>query len=376
VRMSRGHAFRRVAAAALSLVLLTGAVAPALGAPTNPAIQAKRKQADAAQAKLDDLQTQLEMRYEELAQIEDSLTQTRQRISITQHQLDQATEQLKQSQSQLDERAMSIYRNGQVDMVEVFVGATSFQDLFTRLDLMRRIGRSDAALVLAVKDARSKVAAAESSLEAREAEQVALRDQARSKQSEYEAAYAEQKAYFAALNSQLKKLIQEERVRQEKLAAARARAAAAKLKAAAARNASMNLPFDQSKLGASHPEALAAAKKCLGVPYVWGGTTPSGFDCSGLVQYSYAQIGMTLPRTSREQFHAGAYIPPNRLDLLEPGDLVFFGYNGDPSQIHHVGMYAGGSSFIQAPSEGDVVRISSLVGRIESRGDYVGAVRP
>ena len=138
----------------------------------------------------------------------------------------------------------------------------------------------------------------------------------------------------------------------------------------------MNLPFDQSKLGASHPEALAAAKKCLGVPYVWGGTTPSGFDCSGLVQYSYAQIGMTLPRTSREQFHAGAYIPPNRLDLLEPGDLVFFGYNGDPSQIHHVGMYAGGSSFIQAPSEGDVVRISSLVGRIESRGDYVGAVRP
>jgi peptidoglycan DL-endopeptidase CwlO len=376
VRMSRGHALRRVAAVALSLVLLTGVVAPTFGAPTNAAIDAKRKQADAAQAKLDDLQTQLELRYEELAQIEDSLAQTRQRISLTQTQLELATEQLNGSQAQLDERATSIYRNGQVDLVEVLVGAASFQDLITRLDLMRRIGRSDAALVMAVKDARSRVAAAESTLESREAEQVALRNEARDKQSEYQTAFALQKTYFATLNAQLKKLIQEERVRQEKLAAARAEAAKAKLKALAGRNAANNLPFDESKLGAAHPEALAIAKKYLGVPYVWGGTTPSGFDCSGLMQYSYAQIGISLPRTSREQFHAGAYIPPDRLDLLQPGDLVFFGYNGDSSQIHHVGMYAGAMNFIQAPSTGDVVRISSLTGRIASRGDYVGAVRP
>ena len=100
VRMSRGHVLRRVAAAALALVLILGVAAPAFGAPTNAAIQAKRKQADAAQAKLDDLQTQLELRYEELAQIEDSLKQTRQRISVTQAQLDAATAQLQQSQTQ------------------------------------------------------------------------------------------------------------------------------------------------------------------------------------------------------------------------------------------------------------------------------------
>ena len=376
VRMSRGHVLRRVAAAALSLVLLVGVVTPAFGAPTNAAIQAKRKQADAAQAKLDDLQTQLELRYEELAQIEDSLKQTRQRISVTQAQLDAATTQLQQSQTQLSERAMSIYRNGQVDMVEVFVGAANFSDLISRLDLMRRIGRSDAALVLAVKDARSKVSAAESALESREAEQVALRDQSRLKQTEYQHAYEEQKAYFGTLNSQLKQLIAQERARQEKLAAARAAAAAAKLKAAAAQNSATSLPFDQGKLGASHPDALVEGKKYLGVPYLWGGTTPSGFDCSGLVQYAYHKIGIDLPRTSREQFHAGAYIPPNRLDLLEPGDLVFFGYHGDPTQIHHVGMYAGGGNFLQAPQTGDHVRISSLTGRIEARGDYVGAVRP
>ena len=374
--MSGRHALMRVAAAALSFVLVVGTAVPTFAAPTNAAIRAKRKQADQAQAKLDDLQTQLEMRYEELAQIEDSLQETRQRISITQHQLDEASAQLADSQRQLDDRAMSIYRNGQVDLVDVFVGATSFQDLITRLDLMRRIGRSDAALVMAVKDARARVAAAESSLEAKEAEQVALRDQARAKQAEYQAAYAQQKAYFATLNGQLKKLIEQERIRQEKLAAARAAAAASQLKEAAARNAAKNLTFDPNKLGPPHPEALAVAKHYLGVPYVWGGTSPAGFDCSGLVQYSYAKIGISLPRTSREQFKIGAYIPPDRLDLLKPGDLVFFGYNGDASQIHHVGMYAGHGDFIQAPATGDVVRISSLDGRIESRGDYVGAVRP
>ena len=118
------------------------------------------------------------------------------------------------------------------------------------------------------------------------------------------------------------------------------------------------------------------AKKYLGVPYLWGGTTPAGFDCSGLVQYAYAQVGVSLPRTSREQFHVGTYIPPGRLDLLGPGDLVFFGYHGDADQIHHVGMYVGGGDFINAPQTGDVVRIASLAARIEAYGDYVGAVRP
>lgn len=370
--MSCRSAIVRVAAAALFLTMLVGVSAPAFGAPTNAAIEAKRKQADAASAKLDDLTTALEMRYEERAQIESALEQTRQRISITQQQLDQAAAELARSQGQLGARASSIYRNGSLNIVAVFVGAADFNDFITRFDLMRRIGRNDAALVSAVKDAKSKVEAAQATLETREAEQVAQREQARAKQEQYQVALDAQTAYLASLNSQLKKLVEAERIRQEKIAAA----AAAKLRAAAKRSTASSLPFDQSKLGASHPEAVTAAKKYLGVPYVWGGTSPSGFDCSGLCQYSYAQIGISLPRTSREQFHAGAYIPPNRLDLLEPGDLVFFGYNGDPDQIHHVGMYVGGGDFIQAPSAGDVVRISSLTGRIESKGDYVGAARP
>jgi len=117
------------------------------------------------------------------------------------------------------------------------------------------------------------------------------------------------------------------------------------------------------------------ALQYLGVPYVYGGSTPDGFDCSGFVQYVYRQVGVSLPRTSRAQYGVGQHIAADRVDLLQPGDLVFFGTNGDPSRVHHVGMYVGGGNYIHAPYTGTVVRINSLISRIQSNGDYVGASR-
>ncbi len=366
---------RFLVATLLAVSSLCGAVT-AYAVPTNAAIEAKRAQAEAAGKKLDQLNTEVELRYEELAQIEEAVEKTRQQISAAENDLKLATDDVNRSEALLNRRAMNIYRTGAVDMVAVFVGATNFQDFVARIDLMRRVGRNDASLVASVKEARVRVATAKRALESREDEQVALREQARSKQAQVMAARESQTKYLSSLESELKKLIDAERIRQEKLAAARAAAQAAAQKAAAGANHGRLLPFDPTKVGAPHPEVVAIAKRYLRVPYVWGGTSPSGFDCSGLMQYSYNQIGISLPRTSRTQFHAGAYIPPNRLDLLEPGDMVFFGVGGDPDQIHHVGMYVGGGDFIHAPSTGDVVRITSLTGRIASNGDYVGACRP
>jgi cell wall-associated NlpC family hydrolase len=172
------------------------------------------------------------------------------------------------------------------------------------------------------------------------------------------------------LNSEVKQLIAQEEERQRRLAEERARAAAA---AAAARRGRSATPVGD--LPAGHPEVVDIALKYLGVPYVWGGASPAGFDCSGLCVYVYAQIGISLPRTSAAQFQAGAHIPPDRLDLLRPGDLVFFGTDGDPSRVHHVGIYAGDGNYIHAPQMGDVVKVSSLTERIASRKDYVGASR-
>jgi cell wall-associated NlpC family hydrolase len=97
---------------------------------------------------------------------------------------------------------------------------------------------------------------------------------------------------------------------------------------------------------------VGVATRYLGVPYVWGGASPSeGFDCSGLVMFAYAQVGVSLPHYAASQFNYGT---PVLRDELEPGDLVFF--NG----LRHVGIYVGDDRFVQAPRTGDVVKVSSL----------------
>ncbi len=102
--------------------------------------------------------------------------------------------------------------------------------------------------------------------------------------------------------------------------------------------------------------ALRVALHYLGTPYQWGGSTPStGFDCSGLVQYAYAQEGVQLPRVAAAQFDVGIHVAR---DDLRPGDAVFF---ADPDgYVHHVGLYIGDGRFVNAPETGEDVKISSL----------------
>lgn len=117
-------------------------------------------------------------------------------------------------------------------------------------------------------------------------------------------------------------------------------------------------------------QAVALAERFLGVPYVWGGATPAGFDCSGLVMYVYGLLGIRLPHYSGYQWFSGPRVPR---DQLQPGDIVFF--HPSPNGPQHEGMYIGAGEFIQAPQTGDVVKISSLYDTQYSLG-YVGAVRP
>jgi peptidoglycan DL-endopeptidase LytE len=98
----------------------------------------------------------------------------------------------------------------------------------------------------------------------------------------------------------------------------------------------------------------AEVQRYLGVPYVWGGTSPRGFDCSGLVQYVFRQLGVMIPRDATEQYYAGT--PVARADL-QPGDLVFFDTEGG---ISHVGIYIGNGEFVDAPTTGQNVTVMSL----------------
>ncbi len=359
---------------ALVLALLVGSVVAADAAPSNSAIEKKRKQAESAEQRLQDLGETLESRGEELAEIEEAVSKTRRQISATEVDLANANADLAASQALLDRRASNIYRNGGTSVLSVLVGASDFGDFVSRLDLMRRIGVSDAAIVASVKDAKARVEASKRKLETRQAEELVQRAEARTKADQVAEALEKQERYANSMKADLKKLIEKERARQAAIAAKLKAEAKARAREIAERN-KQSRPFN-GQLGSPHPEVVSIAEKYLGVPYVWGGTSPSGFDCSGLVQYCYRQIGIDLPRTSRVQFHAGDYIPPDRLDLLKAGDLVFFGYDGDAGRIHHVGLYVGGGTMIHAPYTGARVSRSSLIARINSRGDYVGACRP
>lgn len=106
----------------------------------------------------------------------------------------------------------------------------------------------------------------------------------------------------------------------------------------------------------NHDQAIKTARDMIGVPYLWGGESPTaGFDCSGLVVYSYQKAGIKLPRTAFLQFKATR---PVRSDLIQPGDLLFFRLERD--KISHVAIYLGRNRFIHAPSTGKLVSVAEL----------------
>jgi cell wall-associated NlpC family hydrolase len=363
---------RSMPAAISLIVLLTlGCVAcpsASLAAPTTPQIAAKQAQAAAAAKKLQALADDLESKREDYLAVSEALQQTRTSVASTQKSLGDTQTKLDAAQALLSDRADAMYRSGSVDILQVLLGTTDFEDFLSRLDILNRISGSDADLVSQVTSARDAVAQTEASLQDREQEQVVLRTQAQAAQNAVQDAVSSQTQYVASLNAQVKKLVKAEAARQAAIAAAKAQAARARQDA----SAPSPRQGDVGNLGQPHPAAADVAAKYIGVPYLWGGESPHGFDCSGLAQYCYAQIGISIPRTSREQFKIGDFIPADRTDLLERGDLVFFGTNGDPSRVHHVGIYAGGGTFIEAPYTGADVRYSQL----SSRSDYVGGVRP
>jgi peptidoglycan DL-endopeptidase CwlO len=208
-----------------------------------------------------------------------------------------------------------------------------------------------------------------------------------SSQQAAEAVVTSQQATLSQVKGQIATLVAQQQAAQQAAQHAAFVAqqnAAAAAQAQAASQAAASQPSSQgSSQGSSSPgasfvpadlpaaggasAAVAAAESQLGVPYVWGGETPGvGFDCSGLTQWSWAQAGVSLPRTAQAQFDA---IPQVSLGALEPGDLLFWG--DDSSDIYHVAMYVGGGDVIQAPETGEDVSISPIWD-----DQLVGAGRP
>jgi len=109
---------------------------------------------------------------------------------------------------------------------------------------------------------------------------------------------------------------------------------------------------------AAQERAVQLALSFIGTPYVWGGESPHGFDCSGLVQFVYSAAGISLPRVAQNQYDAGPAVAPGQ--TVVPGDLIFFG--GGPNDVSHVGIFVGNGVMVDAPHTGANVRLDQING--------------
>jgi peptidoglycan DL-endopeptidase CwlO len=277
-----------------------------------------------------------------------------------------AERELAVAQAELDERARSSYMAGPGWFVAGLVGADDPADALARLPLQKAVLEADLALVDRVAGIKAKLDATRSRLSARLVDQARGAEQLDAKRAQAQRLAADIERELRTMDRRVAALIDQQQRREE----ASQQAAYADYLAAARRSGTA--PARDGRASAAARKAVAVALAQLGSPYVWGAEGPATFDCSGLTSFAYAAAGITIPRVSRAQFAAYAGLRPIDPLHLVAGDLVFFADNpGNPSTIHHVGMYIGKGLMVEAPHTGAVVRTSSIW-----RPSYAGAVRP
>lgn len=263
------------------------------------------------------------------------------------------------AQMRIQERLRDLYINGEGDStLEVILGSQSLDDIIARLDAIERVSSQDTRILHTVRQYRKEVETRRENLqEARTDQARIVAEQAAQKQS-IESQIGEQNQLLASVKDEIAEIRAEEQRRQAALAEqARAAAQAAQLAAQATSQESYDTAavvptYDADAPAARYGHVVGIALQYLGIPYVWGGSSPStGFDCSGFTSYVYAQVGVSLPHHAASQYSMGT---PVAYEQLAPGDLVFF------SGLGHVGIYIGGGRFVHSPHTGDVVKISSI----------------
>jgi cell wall-associated NlpC family hydrolase len=338
--VKRTNATRRAA-----LALILGACVLALvftaTAPASP-ISTKKARLKAVQSKLDAVYTQVEIAVEKYNQATSQLDNVELKIKENQHLLDLAQRNLELANKQLKMRAKNIYKSRDVGIVDVLFQADSFDELITQLDMMNRIGNSDVDMVKSIAAYRRDIRDRRVQLEADKKAAAKLVGERAAQKNQIVGLESSLEKMTKGLKSEIKHLREQA-------------ALAAKLAAQQSWGGIVPPPVDPNSPG--HPEIVTIAQRYFGVPYVWGGASPSGFDCSGLTMYCYAQIGIKMWHGATDQQRQST---PVALSDLRPGDLVFF---GNSSYSHHVAIYAGGGSVIEAPHTGDVVRYGALGGR-------------
>jgi peptidoglycan DL-endopeptidase CwlO len=294
-----------------------------------------------------------------LDRIEGDLAENRVRLTI-------AKNNLRRAQSTLARRLVTIYVSGSSNStLEVLLGARTLDEVLSGIETASRVSNQDANVVGAVKVFRAEARARAERLKRAKARQAALVRERAARKASIESQLAQRQELLSSIKSEITRIQAAERARQAELA----RIARARVTTEPTFTPGPVVPTAVSTETVTPPPAryggvVGIAMQYLGTPYVYGGASPSGFDCSGFIMYVYAQVGVSLPHNAAMQYGYGSPVDRSQ---LQPGDLVFF--NG----LGHNGMYIGGGQFIHSPHTGDVVKISSLSGWYDST--WVGARR-
>lgn len=375
----------------LPAALVSGSLALALAlfpsparAETSAEIQARVNE---AYAKLQEYTMELELANGELQTVTAELEETRGQIAQTEEEIERTEEEISrkereiaQGQQAISDRLSDSYKHGGTSLLDVVLGSSDFDELFSNLFYANRIADYDAELVEQVKEDRVELRQQQDALQ-RQQEQLAEQESAQSelvaeqqaRVDDVNARVAQQQSYYEELDQDLKdKLAEEEAIRIAEEEARRQQELQQQQQGGSAGgSASGNTNTDSGNAPSSVVDIALAQ---VGKPYVWAAGGPGSFDCSGLTSYAYAQVGVSIPHQSQQQYNLVARKGHLVYDIgsLKPGDLVFWGNGGSASAIYHVGIYIGGGRYVHASSPGVGV-ITSTLG---TGGNYVGGGSP
>jgi len=343
----------------LALAAVAAVAATVASAHSTPQIRAERAKERAVLAEVNQIGVKLQAAQDAWWNAKQQVALVNQSLKRNEFRLHVARGNLHVAQQRLMSRLYSLYVSPPPSTIEVLAGAHSASQVLDRVESARVLSQQDAALGTEAVHFEHAVQARERQLKQLKQQRVAAAARAAAEKQQVAAELGQQKRLLASIHTTISQLVAQEAARR-----AAAQAAAEQARQAPTSNAVITPPppvnISIGNPGGGHAAAASIALRYLGVPYVWGGASPSGFDCSGLVMYVYAQLGISLPHYTVAQWNATLPI-----SSPEPGDLVFF--NG----LGHVGIYIGGGRFVNAPHTGSVVRIDSM----SSFGGYDGARR-
>jgi len=321
----------------------------------DPLLDAKRARYAHVRAEIQRLDLHAEALTEQYDKVVWQLGVLRRRMRIATARLIAEQAKLRYEQGVLAELVIEQYKGGDPRTLEIVLSASSLSQVTSGMDLKERLDTAVSTTVDAINAAKNAIAAERRAIAAAQVKARADKRQIVLRRREIRHELRRRHRLVAILGRQITVMTAADRIGQADLALQAQKWLEADLKADVA---------DPGQELRDHV-ALDALRQ-IGVPYVWGGATPQGFDCSGLVMWLYAHYGVTLPHFAASQFHLGPQISEAE---LRPGDLVFF------HKLGHVGMYIGHGWVVHAPHTGDFVRMAPFsMGWFQQT--FVGATQP